>query len=408
MLVSSERDETAELERLCKKLQSQIDEERARLQEVEEKRQNELAFVENAFYTSNEEGMGVSPNSYEGQNRMPRPGHRAKTPPKDASVDQDDTLDNLEKSLDKIMPNHRVVKKSEKSQKSQKSQKSKTSQSPAHFGAPANNAPSETARSLDGVGSGVASAVGSGVGTGLKSKQGRKKGRPNQKKDEDKYEYYTSEDDQGRRIQKMRRKKKNAGASKERSADKRADRKVNTAQGFNQAGRDRSLTSQTQLQQEAISPAQPARRGSARGERSTLIRDTGANVMDQITPPKQGPRKTSQRRKKQAPIDYQGAYFKHTNFERAVIATNGRAPYNNKEVELITKPEGFDPNSKAFKNNWVNNLIKSGSKKSPRGHASNLTQTHMAATDMTGMERGHTPGQLSGIPSASVTATTVF
>ena len=40
MLVSSERDETAELERLCKKLQSQIDEERARLQEVEEKRQN--------------------------------------------------------------------------------------------------------------------------------------------------------------------------------------------------------------------------------------------------------------------------------------------------------------------------------------------------------------------------------
>ena len=56
----------------------------------------------------------------------------------------------------------------------------------------------------------------------------------------------------------------------------------------------------------------------------------------------------------------------------------------------------------------VNNLIKSGSKKSPGGHASNLTQTHMAATNMTGMERGHTPGQLSGIPSASVTATTVF
>ena len=41
----------------------------------------------------------------------------------------------------------------------------------------------------------------------------------------------------------------------------------------------------------------------------------------------------------------------HTNFERAVIATNGRAPYNNKEVEVITKPEGFDPNEYKFQNN---------------------------------------------------------
>lgn len=64
-------------------------------------------------------------------------------------------------------------------------------------------------------------------------------------------------------------------------------------------------------------------------------------------------------------MDYSGAYFNHSNFERAVIATNGRAPYNNKEVELITKREGFDPNSYAFKNNWVNNLMKSNSK-SPR------------------------------------------
>jgi hypothetical protein len=48
---------------------------------------------------------------------------------------------------------------------------------------------------------------------------------------------------------------------------------------------------------------------------------------------------------KKAPVkDYSGVYFKHTNFERAVIATNGRAPYNNKELEVITKPEGFDPN----------------------------------------------------------------
>ena len=57
--------------------------------------------------------MGVSPNQYEGENRMPRPGHRVKTPPKE--VPMNDPLSDLEKSLDKIMPNHRVVKKSEKS-----------------------------------------------------------------------------------------------------------------------------------------------------------------------------------------------------------------------------------------------------------------------------------------------------
>lgn len=56
--------------------------------------------------------MGVSPNQYEGENRMPRPGHRVKTPPKEALPGP---LSELEKSLDKIMPNHRVVKKSEKS-----------------------------------------------------------------------------------------------------------------------------------------------------------------------------------------------------------------------------------------------------------------------------------------------------
>lgn len=40
---------------------------------------------------------------------------------------------------------------------------------------------------------------------------------------------------------------------------------------------------QQQTLQDGISPLQPARRGSAKGERSTLMRDTGANVMDQIT-----------------------------------------------------------------------------------------------------------------------------
>jgi hypothetical protein len=39
-----------------------------------------------------------------------------------------------------------------------------------------------------------------------------------------------------------------------------------------------------------------------------------------------------QKKKKKAPSiprDYSGVYFNHTNFERAVIATNGKAPYNN-------------------------------------------------------------------------------
>mmetsp|Transcript_30151 Transcript_30151/g.40049 ORF Transcript_30151/g.40049 Transcript_30151/m.40049 type:complete len:115 (+) Transcript_30151:5206-5550(+) len=52
--------------------------------------------------------------------------------------------------------------------------------------------------------------------------------------------------------------------------------------------------------------------------------------------------------------------------------------------------------------------MRSGGKKSPRGHASNVTAPNMTATNMTGMERGYTPGRLSGIPSASVTAKTVF
>jgi len=82
----------------------------------------------------------------------------------------------------------------------------------------------------------------------------------------------------------MRKKKKKTtpGKTKERSADKGVERRINTTQNLNEAGRDRSLTTQAVIGQDpnGISPAQPLRRGSARGERSTLIRDTGANVMD--------------------------------------------------------------------------------------------------------------------------------
>ena len=101
-------------------------------------------------------------------------------------------------------------------------------------------------------------------------------------------------------------------------------------------------------------------------------------------------------------VEYSGAYFKHTNFEKAVIATNGKAPYNNKEVELITQPEGFDPNGYRFKNNWVNNMIRSGKKSPPP------EEEDAHAHEAVEFNPPRTADQLSGIPSASVTATTVF
>ena len=151
---------------------------------MEETRKKDLAFVENAFYTSNEEGMGVSPNSYEQQNKMPRPGNRPRSPPKD--IPFGDPLDSLEKSLERIMPEKRVVKKQTNKKASEKSQ------SPARFGG--NNAPSETARSFEGVQSNK-------MGTGLKANakmNGAKKGKLNHQsllKNQEKYEYYTSEDE---------------------------------------------------------------------------------------------------------------------------------------------------------------------------------------------------------------------
>jgi hypothetical protein len=88
----------------------------------------------------------------------------------------------------------------------------------------------------------------------------------------------------------------------------------------------------------------------------SALRNSGKMILETNT----SKRKT----KSKKPVkDYSGVYFKHTNFERAVIATNGRAPYNNKELEVITKPEGFDPTKFEFKNDWVNHLINSEVKK---------------------------------------------
>ena len=59
-------DEVDELTRIMKQIQGKLDAENSQLKEVEDKRVKDIAFAEQAFYTSNEEGMGVSPNTYEG------------------------------------------------------------------------------------------------------------------------------------------------------------------------------------------------------------------------------------------------------------------------------------------------------------------------------------------------------
>jgi len=102
---------------MVRQLQAKIDAESNSLKDVEDKRAKDIAFVEQAFYTSNEEGMGVSPNTYEGQNRMPRPG-RNRTPSKEIKlVDPIEELAGSSKvttAAKSIMPEQRIVKKAAK------------------------------------------------------------------------------------------------------------------------------------------------------------------------------------------------------------------------------------------------------------------------------------------------------
>ena len=85
------------------------------------------------------------------------------------------------------------------------------------------------------------------IGAGLKGsgqrtviKNGKLKHKP-LNDDDDKYEYYTSEDEHGRRIQKMRKKKRKNNRSKDRGMS-------SSGQDFNKTGggasgnRTRSLT----------------------------------------------------------------------------------------------------------------------------------------------------------------------
>ena len=250
--------------------------------------------------------MGVSPNTYEGQNRMPPPNRKRSTTSQDRRV-------------------------------------------------------------------------GAGTKTVIKN------GKPVQKPLDGDYEYYSSEDEQGRRIQKVRKKQK-AAARKARSKDRVAAAINKPRDSSRESGRAASL----------------GRAGAT--QRSQTMRDAGASVIETASAQEAVKRKPSKKKKASQPVrDYGGAYFKHTNFERAVIATNGRAPYNNREVEVITKPDGFDPNSYSFKNNWVNNLMRSNHK-SPRGNGSPTR-----AANMTGEGHMGSPGRLDGgISSASHTATTVF
>lgn len=63
--------ENDRLRALMDDLKKRIEVQMSLLKAAELKKQQELSFIENANYTSNEEAMGVSPNSYVQANRMP-------------------------------------------------------------------------------------------------------------------------------------------------------------------------------------------------------------------------------------------------------------------------------------------------------------------------------------------------
>ncbi len=77
------RGENLQISLMIKDLEQQILNEVERLKKVRQDKEAEIEFAENAFYTSNEDGMGVSPNNYVSQNRMPHPSHKERTPPRD-------------------------------------------------------------------------------------------------------------------------------------------------------------------------------------------------------------------------------------------------------------------------------------------------------------------------------------
>ena len=80
--VSKAKDKNVEITRMIKDLEAQIAAEIERLEKVRSLKEQDVQFVENAFYTSNEDGMGVSPSAYTKQNTIPRVTTRLRSPPK--------------------------------------------------------------------------------------------------------------------------------------------------------------------------------------------------------------------------------------------------------------------------------------------------------------------------------------
>lgn len=80
---------------MIKALEQQIASEFEKLNKVKQDKQIEIEFAENAFYTSNEDGMGVSPNNYVSQNKMPRPAHKERTPPREVPFGDANTYEQL-------------------------------------------------------------------------------------------------------------------------------------------------------------------------------------------------------------------------------------------------------------------------------------------------------------------------
>lgn len=67
---------------MIKDLEAEIAAEILRLEKVRHLKEQDVQFVENAFYTSNEDGMGVSPSAYANQNAIPRPATKTREPPR--------------------------------------------------------------------------------------------------------------------------------------------------------------------------------------------------------------------------------------------------------------------------------------------------------------------------------------
>ena len=80
--VTKAKDKNVEITRMIKDLEAQIAAEIERLEKVRSLKEQDVQFVENAFYTSNEEGMGVSTSAYTNQNAIPRVAKRLRSPPK--------------------------------------------------------------------------------------------------------------------------------------------------------------------------------------------------------------------------------------------------------------------------------------------------------------------------------------